>query len=1591
MADRHNPPRDWRGAQPSGTPASGSSPRRAPKSNKPKQIFTILIAIVALAGSVAGLIYVLGKPSQPYFVPLFITEYNAHQMPVNFLAEPDSQALLDGNYFEHLSTFGHQEKDQVRDEFRKLSDRKSSETVVLYLCAFARSNEKGDVLLLPADYKPDDPETAVSLRAALKMLKDSPAGHKLLILDTMRPLADPRLGILADDVPSRISDILNDADLKDPHRLVLLSCSPGQVSLASEDLGRSIFGYYLEEGLRGWADGALPNSNRDGHVSARELAEFVKLRVDRWADHNRGARQTPILLPKDSNEDFPLVALIQSKAQPEVLAPEQATYPASLIAAWKERDEAWDDESYQLCPRGFREFEADLLKSERQWRGGRKLEVWEPKLKVQLDRFRGQLKQAREFFQGEPRSLTLARALGRKTDPGVTASLKEILAKSIDLPKDKSQEADAAIKKFISDEKNKAKSFDIACAAFDLAKNDSDPTAGKIRFLAQVLHSLDSPPRFVETQAIFRLEEMANSTSKWPTSTVRLALDVIYKGELAISRPQEFPWLRGLLDEYSQDRHAGEVFLWTSGCVSMNDADGQLKKAADELEIVVQFQKTLLQAERSLDEAYIRLPAYLPYLEGTGHSDDTWRSAAQTAQELHDALAQYPNPKQKASVPDLRKKLDDIARLTDSLRGQLDELRRPFSPEAVDQKKAQSKQPDANASVCVEIQAMLATPILKGSDRVALWTAGRVLSGRLNQETLKQDQDDDQALKVTKGPNDFGASEQERGEEAERKRAARRAAWSIALLKLSGLTSAEADKLEELRKQTEPKKDAAAWVALGDSLRKAWVEDLPRKLQQETNLAVKDRLNVPYSPFDTGLDDPNTNAYLSQLTVELKSWLTHWYKYESQDLASSNLAISNFYAEAVQNYLADSRVSPGSSGESSIQFSQEGQISSLTSANPTAKISLQLKLKGPVSTPVEVNIFTPDPDRLQVIPDKGELERLNADGASCSLPLDVTLKSGAQVSAAAPPRGFLVQAKVNDRLFHYKVPISLVQGPEILLSADSAQRTNPVGTLLALRPGTERHKYYLYVRNPTNTTFRVRVDLLDNGAPIDGGSFPLTEPLTLKPNDDWKQIVFGRAPASDKPFKDLQGRPLQIRLVDVDKNEELDKKQIMVQIASPRDYVEVTNKEFQPGPGGNNRLLVEVQSKINIPEPGCQVKLVLPPDRIPGYIPGREKGVFLETLTNKDERKALTVTGIQLDGPRGPDPNGFFYLTVDGVPRAFIFKTTFNPDGAKTSPERFDAPDIRFQIPPYHNSNEKFEVEVNVDNPPEGAMVLLELGQEQGGGFIAERHAPPVEARYQHLGISPISPDGALLFEAFRGDRKISLDVRGIIEKRIVRATLRKADGTPIGKPFEMPVILDNSEPINLKFVKVEQIANGVAEVTVQGEDPESDIKEVRIYPGKGVGNKPPANAQPVQAKFDKAKGTWSNQIQIAQLGEVDLTAEFVNGVDMTAILSTKLTMNANVGGGGNAGKGKAGSISGSVSIGGRKALGAKVTLEGKNLKEPMNTDTDQSGDYKFDGVPPGKYKLSATDSFGQAKGSAEVTVEPDKNITKDVSIARSR
>src|SRR5262249_17768225 len=158
-----------------------------------------------------------------------------------------------------------------------------------------------------------------------------------LLLDLGQPPVAPEAGLLIHDAPERVHALLTERRDVDRNLQVLCSCSPGQSSLASEELGHTVFAYFVLRGLSGEADGALPNGRKAGRVAVLELVAYVTAKVDRWAWSVRGQRQTPVFYGPNPSIDYTLVFVPESPTKAE--APLEKSLPSSLVSAWQRRDD----------------------------------------------------------------------------------------------------------------------------------------------------------------------------------------------------------------------------------------------------------------------------------------------------------------------------------------------------------------------------------------------------------------------------------------------------------------------------------------------------------------------------------------------------------------------------------------------------------------------------------------------------------------------------------------------------------------------------------------------------------------------------------------------------------------------------------------------------------------------------------------------------------------------------------------------------------------------------------------------------------------------------------------------------------------------------------------------------------------------------------------------------------------------------------------------------------------------------------------------------------------------------------------------------
>src|SRR5690606_16382024 len=127
----------------------------------------------------------------------------------------------------------------------------------------------------------------------------------------------------------------------------------------------------------------------------------------------------------------------------------------------------------------------------------------------------------------------------------------------------------------------------------------------------------------------------------------------------------------------------------------------------------------------------------------------------------------------------------------------------------------------------------------------------------------------------------------------------------------------------------------------------------------------------------------------------------------------------------------------------------------------------------------------------------------------------------------------------------------------------------------------------------------------------------------------------------------------------------LAKQAIAVDVASPREYVEVEQIRFQPTGLKPNRLWISARALPTLSPPPAMLELVLPAERIEGF-QGAKAGVFRGKLEKAGQSISLFADSLQLT--EGSGEQGYVYLNVDDCPRAFVFRCTLPRQGDATTP-----------------------------------------------------------------------------------------------------------------------------------------------------------------------------------------------------------------------------------------------------------------------------------------------------------------------------------
>jgi hypothetical protein len=1537
----------------------------AAKLRRAAALFTLRVGVtvLALVAAAVGVLYWL-EPPDPVFMPLCVSDYKLPVLPGAASAAQDCAGLIENSYFVRIeASAASQDAARLRQNLSGLKSLQKHDAVVIYLSALAHRDDKGSIQVLPADASPDDPRTWLPLRSVLERLRDCPARNKLLILDIMRPLPQPRLGVLADTVAGAIANELEASP--DPHRLALCAAAPGQTTLTSPDMGRSLFGFYLEEGLRGYADGFGERGKRDGRISVGELAAFVQARVDRWALRNRGVHQTPVLL--GSGSDFPLVTL-DDGPRPHLPPAAPVAYPQWLVAGWQERDRRWRDGEYRSAPRAFQQEQAILEHAETA--AGHSQDPASPQKAVAqaMAGFEKQLHRQHQLARPVSMSLAQAAADGMTTDPAVQSALEDVFHQVKTLAAQGVGSEDTEIRtRLVAAFRDKVKDksdFAVGMAVLTHALQAKRLDADSVRLLDTLARpAAQSPPAFAEMLLLQQLADLAGrlEPADWPEAVARRALQTAYRGEILTSKPHAFAWTRDLLDQAVQARHDGEMCLWAAGYASVVEADQLLKKADDLNKVLLQRLAQVDKGCKTLAEALAVLPLFSPYLERAPEHLKTWQTATAVTRELDELL----QPEQISAKSSLLRQMGKLERCRAKLAGLLDDLNKPFAAENLQRLHKASKAASAGPGLYRQMEALLSIPhpSLKAADRAGLWEAARHLSRRLHADTIRLDHLEDERHDC---PVPFGDMAQQELAGREHEQAVRRAQLSIGLLRLGGLNQRDLQALEESFHNLDKKPDTKAAGALGVALRRVWGKHLPAQMATAP-AGERERWSWVISPLEPCkiLDDtdvpPGVEARRRQADA-LHGWLARHYRYLSRDYqgagleAPSAVAAKRFYEAAL------ARLPLGVPPSVAFDIDAPAALAPLSAAQPSTSGVVKLTTSPSANaSPLSVRIIKADARCVQVVPETSVLVPDKAGRAL--LPLKLRFRPDALLAHGTRPRGFVVQVRLDGRHFHHLVPVALPSGPndlQILVSANP-DKPEPLDDI-HVRPGNVPQKYYVFAMNPTTRERKLLVKV--NGA---------MQHVTLAAGET-RRVRLDKMDSTTE----FHGS-LVLQLLDAEKNTVLDRRSIPVAVAAPTEYVRVSNPQFSHA-GGKNRLSVRLKTSKSMAGPAIAAELVLSPQHIAGL--AKVGGGTLKAEIPADHVEThLTLFADDVQFDPGAGAEGTISVDVDGVARAFLFRDPLHPH-----PD--PRPSVRLVVPPWLAPQPTFSFPIEVDNAPAGAAVEISLGRLDQGAFASEQTRSFPADKKRLLRFQPHAPDGALVFEASVQDWTVELNGSHIVGQRALRARLVDRAGNALYETAQ-PLTIDATEPTQTRFLTPPSRVKYGSTVFLKAkaEDRESGIAAVHFFLGRPSDGNSPQPARIPARKGAADANTWTAPFVLPERkGPVEITVQATNGVGLSSFASIVVNLTDTDTVPVLAGTGQ---IRGKVLEGPRPQPGLEVILNDESGVEKARTTTRKDGTFLFDKVPAGRYVISCFKPItGRRATSATIRVEPDRTETVTLSLS---
>jgi hypothetical protein len=1489
--------------------------------------------------------------------------------------EEDRLALSDGGWLGRSRDewSANPNRDQIRLRFRALANVPRAQPVVIYLASPAAVDAAGGVFLLPADRLVDHPRNRLPLTELLAAFHDCPARHRLLILNLVPPTEDPLFSSGRDDLSTAVFKTLEGNS--DPNGLCLVACGPGQVPVASAELGRTVFGWYLEAGLRGEADGWAGDSP-DGRVTVDELAAFLREKTGHWVTATRGGMQSPRLV--GSATDFTLRALTRTPSENEKSETE-FNYPEWLRMGWEQHDQWQRDGRAGASSWAFRKFRAALLSAEQDFLAGKPVAAVQRDLDRQLLAANQLASTLTAIPTPDPLPTLAALYPGyANPDPALLTELRDA-ARRFDsrppapppAPGEKPTPEPLIPPEF---DPFKAKPHaTLALAVFLLLSDDPDPTPARVRALAQLLATQTLTPRFAETALIQRLAKLATQTPLIPWSSERAAL-VLQTARLleASTNPEVFAWAEPAIDRAYRLRADAEAVYFAQGYASTTEASNRLREASATARRVKETADRLRIASTTWHEATAWLVGATEAVQTGTIPIAVAEQLAELIRKLGDTLSPPTTPLDLDAFVDRANEWDGQS---NTVRATITEFARPFRGDAVTKLRARAESPEAGPAVIAELDVLLATPLLTVVDRANLWNARAALARKLADEAIRRDTTNRESLQKGLASRPQVDPREPASEPTVDLDAVRnRIRWSAALLRVGGLEESTITTL-----QTDLNRLAADRFAFADRLRRAWVEEVPAQLTTSTgSRSARLACVLPIVPTTAVLDSPATNpataAYRSAARATWM-WQAARFEYESRELSGEDAALSFAFAAA-----RACRAVAGPKAEMYLEVTPTA-IPKLTPEHPTASLRMNFRAVGGDSrTDVRISTLSPSDGWVKV-------------GQTAPVTLNPLRQGSTEFSLSAGDTpvsfpgalGVLVEAEAGGRTYHRRVPVTL---EEITDRLDLYIRTAPGQLPIAareirIRPNSTIQPYQLLLANPTPKERKVIVRLAGLNRETDVVTIPPSKTTTLAfpgpPPMPVPLVQPGQTPVLDEGLL-VKGDELVLQLLDpADRETVRQTIRMPVIVAHPADYLRVTDPVFKPSAGSRSNRLSATIVPGDIPPGGpCNARLGFPAERNPGLV--IRDGSLTGSVVRGGPPVSLYADNLALPGLAGTDV--WVTISADGMERVITY-TAFLPSlGENVRLMPVGKPMVRVKVEPVATGTKPLPVTLEVDNAPPDATLefLIGTAKDDDSPVVADLIMPIPTAKDVAARVKFDLKGETLLLSGSIKDHGPKLPIELLVGKRVLEARLLDRKGNILAT-HRANVVFDGTPPQKVHFTDLPPKARKDRPLLVRATcDPTvSGIKDVKFFLGQPQKNEPPQNPPPIAGKlFDEKTNEWRASIPVeGQKGIVTVGVQFTTNVGLAAIEVQEVELMDPA----ELNKPEPGHIAGKLIEGRIPQPEAVVFLLDEKDDVKAKTTTKPDGTFEFKDVIPGSYFLFSNKESTNRHIKQEVVVKPGETL----------